>query len=91
MARDGWGADQSATGWGKTGRNSTDRGTSGTRRSVLAEGAGIPVGLVVAGANRNDCTLAQATLESIPIARPTPIAAQLQGVCLDKGYDYPEV
>jgi putative transposase len=45
----------------------------------------------VAGANRNDFKLARATLESIPIARPEPTAADPQGLCLDKGYDYREV
>ncbi len=51
----------------------------------------MPVGLVVAGANRNDFKLARATLESIPIARPEPTPEQPQGLCLDKGYDYQEV
>ena len=58
---------------------------------MLTEAAGVPVGLVVAGANRNDFKLARATLESIPIDRPQPTPAQPQGLCLDKGYDYPEV
>ena len=49
------------------------------------------MGLVVAGANRNDFKLARATLESIPIARPAPTPEQPQGMCLDKGYDYREV
>ena len=51
----------------------------------------MPIGLVVAGANRNDFKLARATRESIPIARPEPTAAEPPGLCLDKGYDYPEV
>jgi putative transposase len=51
----------------------------------------VPVGLVVAGANRNDFKRARATLESIPIDRPTPTPDQPQGLCLDKGYDYQEV
>lgn len=76
---------------GKTGPNPTDRGKCGTKRSVLTEGAGIPVGLVVAGANRNDFKLARATLASIPIERPEPRPEAPQGLCLDKGYDYPEV
>ena len=76
---------------GKTGPNPTDRGKQGTKRSLLTEGAGIPLGLVVAGANRNDFKLAGATLESIPIARPRPAPGQPQGMCLDKGYDYREV
>ena len=51
----------------------------------------MPVGLVVDGANRNDFKLARATLASIPIDRPTPTLEEPQGLCLDKGYDYPEV
>ncbi len=45
----------------------------------------------MAGANRNDFKLTQATLANIPIARPTPTPVDPQGLCLDKGYDYPEV
>lgn len=75
----------------KTGGNPTDRGKRGTKRSVLTEAAGIPIGLEVAGANRNDLGLARATLESIPINRPEPTPAEPQGLCLDKGYDYQEV
>src|SRR5258706_9584633 len=33
----------------------------------------------------------QATLQSIPIARPEPTDARKQNLCLDKGYDYNEV
>jgi hypothetical protein len=33
----------------------------------------------------------QATLESIPVARPEPTPDAPQGMCLDKGYDYDEV
>ncbi len=31
------------------------------------------------------------TLQSTPIARPIPTAEQPQGLCLDRGYDYPQV
>ena len=51
----------------------------------------MPIGLVVAGANRNDFKLSRATLASIPIDRPAPTSEDPQGLCLDKGYDYPEV
>ena len=76
---------------GKTGRNPTDRGKQGVKRSLLTEGQGVPVGLVVEGANRHDMKLVQATLESIVVARPEPTASSPQGMCLDKGYDYDEV
>lgn len=57
----------------------------------MTDAAGIPLGLAVAGANRVDFKLAEETLESIPVARPQPTADQPQGMCLDKGYDYPEI
>jgi putative transposase len=55
---------------------------------VITDTAGIPVGVVIDGANRNDCKLAEATILSIPIPRPTPTADRPQGVCLDKAYDH---
>jgi putative transposase len=57
------------------------------------EAEGIPVGLAVEGANRNDMKLVEATLESIPegAERPEPTEEQPQGMCMDKGYDYDEV
>jgi len=75
----------------KTGPNPTDRAKSGTKRSLLTEADGIPVGLVVAGANINDFKLARQTLESIPIRKPRPSSHKPQHLCLDKGYDYHEV
>ena len=51
----------------------------------------MPVGIAVAGANRNDFKLLRDTIASIPIMRPHPTAAEPQGMCLDKGYDYREV
>lgn len=38
----------------KTGPNPTDRGKSGTKRSLLTDGNGIPLGVAIDGANRND-------------------------------------
>jgi putative transposase len=55
------------------------------------EGGGVPVGLAVAGANRHDMKLVEATLESIPVERPEPTGDEPQGMCMDKGYDYDEV
>ncbi len=51
----------------------------------------MPLGLAVAGANRNDFKLLRETIESIPIERPRPTRQRPQGLCLDKGYDYQEV
>lgn len=76
---------------GKTGPNPTDRAKSGTKRSILVEADGVPVGLAVAGANVNDFKLARETIESIPVKRPRPSRHKPQNLCLDKGYDYDEV
>lgn len=72
----------------RTGKNPTDRGKQGAKRSLLTEANGVPVGLAVEGANRHDKKLVEATLESIPVARPEATAEEPQGMCLDKGYDY---
>jgi putative transposase len=75
----------------KTGPNPTDRAKRGVKRSLLVEGSGVPLGLAVEGANRNDFKMWRATLESIPVARPKPTSEESQHLCLDKGYDYDEV
>ncbi len=69
----------------RTGQNPTDRGKQGTKRSLLTEANGVPVGLTVEGANRHDKKWVEATLESIPVERPGPTAEEPQGMCLDKG------
>jgi putative transposase len=51
----------------------------------------VPRGVGVAGANRPEMKLGAPTLYSIVVKRPEPTAAQPQGLCLDKGYDYEEV
>ena len=75
----------------KTGANPTDRGKRGVKRSLLTEAQGIPVGLAVDGANRHDMKLVRVTVDRLPISRPTPSPEHPQGLCLDKGYDFPEV
>jgi putative transposase len=75
----------------KTGKNPTDRGKSGVKRSILTEGNGVPIGLEVEGANRHDMKLTRSTIKSIVIERPEPTEEHPQGMCLDKGYDYEEV
>jgi transposase len=72
----------------KTGHNPTDRGKQGVKRSLLTEGHGVPVGLVIDGANRHDMKLARATLDSLVVERPEAPADHPQGMCLDAGYDY---
>jgi putative transposase len=71
-----------------TGPNPTDRGKKGTKRSLLTEGNGVPIGLAVVGANRHDMKLTEATLGSHVVPRPEPTEDKPQHLCLDKGYDY---
>ena len=83
--------DQGAAGHGgaqKGGSNTTDRGKRGGKRSVFTETAGVPVGVTVAGANRNDHLLLEETLTGIVVRRPKPTRTRPQGLCLDKGYDH---
>jgi putative transposase len=75
----------------KVGKNPTDRGKLGTKRSLLTDGHGLPLGVAVDGANRHDMKLVEATLEAIMIKPPEPTVTQPQHLCLDKGYDYEAV
>ena len=75
----------------KTGPNPTDRAKGGVKRSLLTEGHGVPVGLVVAGANRPDMKLVEETVDSLIVKRPRPTKTRPQGMCMDKGYDYAAV
>lgn len=54
---------------------------------MLTDGAGVPLGLAVAGANTHDMRMVEETLDSIPIRRPSPRRID-QNLCGDKGYDY---
>lgn len=55
---------------------------------MLTDGAGVPLALVVDGANRHDKKLVGRTLNNLVVARP---ARRKQNMCMDKGYDYPDV
>jgi transposase len=47
------------------GRSPVDRGKQGTKRSLLTDANGIPLGCVVAAANRHDSPLLRPTLEKL--------------------------
>ena len=53
-------------GRGKIGPTPTDRAKGVVKRSRLTEARGIPVGLVLDGANRHDVKLVDSTLASLP-------------------------
>jgi putative transposase len=58
---------------------------------MLTEGHGVPIGVVIEGAQRHDMKLVCSTIQSIIVERPKPTEEHPQGMCLDKGYDYDEV
>ncbi len=68
-----------------SGRSPVDRGKQGTKRSVAADGDGIPLHLVAARANDHDSPLLEPTLAGIcDMIGPLP-----DGPCmhLDRAYD----
>jgi transposase len=67
------------------GRSPVDRGKQGTKRSLLVDAAGIPLGTVVAAANRHDSPLLRSTLERL--CRFGFELPQRITVHLDAGYD----
>lgn len=73
---------------GARGPNPTDRAKMGTKKSVIVEQDGGPLGVVIAGANVHDTKLLAQTIEAIVIPRPDPETIT-QHLCLDKGYDNP--
>ena len=73
-------------GGGDTGPNTTDRGKKGTKRSLLCDERGAPLGIVVQGANRHDSVLLGPTLEAVVIPRPQPTEDAPQHLCLDQAY-----
>jgi len=76
----------------KTGPNPTDRAKSGTKRSLLTDGDGVPLALAVAGAHVHDMRLVRETLKRFAVRRPRPKrGGRKQHFCGDKGYDYPVV
>ena len=73
----------------KTGKNPTDRGKKGTKKSLLTDGDGGPLGAVIAGANVLGRHLLKATIEAIVVERPDPDEVE-QHLSLDKAYDNPK-
>jgi transposase len=63
----------------------------GTKRHLLTDGKGIPLAVVVTGANGNDFKETRNVIRNIVVKRPKPTKRKKQNLCLDKGYDFPEV
>ena len=89
MAVRGCGDGQSAFFGGLVGPNPTDRGKNGSKKSLVTDGDGGPLGVVVAAANVNDDRLLQQTIEAIVVDRPRTRQRRTQHLCLDKAYDTP--
>jgi putative transposase len=66
------------------GRNPTDRGKGGVKKSVLTDRLGYPLSVVQIGANRHDTMVLEQTVAGIIIPRPVMI----QHMCLDKAYTH---
>ncbi|MCW5971689.1 MAG: IS5 family transposase [Blastocatellales bacterium] len=74
-----------------TGPSPVDRAKSGTKRSVLSDGRGAPLSVIVAGANAPDKKLAIETLGSIAVAHPERVINRLHHLSVDAGYNYADV
>lgn len=58
----------------------------GTKRSVLTDEKGLPLAVVLSGANTHDVNLLEETLDHIVTFRPEPDENHPQNLCLDAGY-----
>ena len=58
----------------------------GTKRSILTDEKGIPLSVVIDGANRHDIKLLEKTLDHMVIFRPEVTEEKQQNLCLDAGY-----
>ncbi len=78
-----------------TGSNPTDRGKSGSKRHLLTDQKGIPLSVVLSGANRHDMKKLDDLLEATLLYPPLDVR---QHLCLEqpeaalrsRGYDYSE-
>lgn len=57
---------------------------------MLTDGAGYPLAIVIAPANRHDSKLLAQTLDALVVPRPRVHPHRPQHLCLDKAYDTPD-
>lgn len=50
------------------------------------DGRGVPLSLIVTGANRHDVSQLEAVLDAIEVKRPTPPKRRHKHLCADNGY-----
>lgn len=58
----------------------------GTKRSVLTDENGLPLAVVLSGANTHDVKLLEDTLDSMVVLRTEADEEHQQNLCLDTGY-----
>ncbi len=58
----------------------------GTKRSILTDEKGLPLAVVLSGANTHDVKLLAETLDGVIVLRPEPSDEAPQNLCLDAGY-----
>ncbi len=63
------------------GANPTDRGKNGSKRHLLVDGRGVPLSLVVTGANAHDVTQIECVLDASVVKRPTPKQRRSKHLC----------
>jgi putative transposase len=66
-------------------KNPTDRGKTGTKRHILTEAKGIPIAIVVSGAQVHDVKRLEELLKAQLIEKPATLACSIH-LCLDAGY-----
>jgi hypothetical protein len=83
MAFPRWVYDQgSPGGHKKTGRNPTDRGKQGVKRSLLTDVNGLPLSCLISAANVHVINLVEETLDALQTGKH---GVRLH-LCLDNGY-----
>jgi len=80
------GDDESPAGAGIRWCKPDGLGGNGSKRHLLVDGRGVPLSLVVTGANRHDVSQLGAVLEKIIVKRPTPTKRRSKHLCADAEY-----